>query len=570
MNSSIKGIVDKFRELRETENEFVLATIIETSGSTYRKSGARLLITRSGEFYGLLGGGCFEADLLEHAMQVFDDHKAQTLFYDMRGPEDLVWGLGLGCNGAVRIRLEYAKTDNDLSPLSILEAATLLNQECIIVTINQSTSDDIKSDTHHLVTIDQAIRQDGPLPEVIYSTCNNILKSGGSECKQLEIDGNIVEMFFSFVNPPVHLIIVGGGPDSVPVMDTAMLLGWSITLVDYRESYTRPEKFPAGISILKSTPEEIQEKLDVFNADAVVLMTHKFEYDQKYLKVFTQTSISYIGLLGPTARKNELLKSLTLTDDIKKRIFGPVGMDLGGELPEEIALSLVAEIQAVLSNRNGGHLSSKNDQTDIHKSKQKISVLILAAGGSSRFGALKQLLEYNGKSLLKRSVETALSLDCHEVIVVHGPKAKKCQRELTTYNIENITNEDWESGLSSSLRLGLKSASPGIKAILILLCDQPLVQQQQLENLIETWTKEQEKLVAAEYGTTIGVPAIIPENYFNEIKKLTGDKGAKKILTENKSHVVLVPMPDAEFDIDTNQDFSELLLKNQLDTEISL
>ncbi|NNE39072.1 MAG: NTP transferase domain-containing protein [Gammaproteobacteria bacterium] len=562
MNSSIKGIIDKYRELKESEKEFVIATIIETSGSTYRKAGARLLITRSGEFFGLLGGGCFEADLIEHAMQVFDDHQSQTLFYDMRGPEDLVWGLGLGCNGAVRIRLEYASAENDYSPLSILESAISLNQDCIIATINKSDCHTLTSDTHHLITIEQTIRQDGPLAEVIYSACNDILKSGHSEYRQLEIEGNIVEVFFSLVSPPVHFIIVGGGPDSVPVMQTAILLGWSITLIDYRENYTKPEKFPKGISILKSTPEELQENLDVFNADAVILMTHKYEYDLNYLNVFMQTSIPYIGLLGPTARKNELLKSLESTNDIKDRVFGPVGMDLGGELPEEIALSLVAEIQAVLHNREGGHLSRKDDQLDINRLKEKISVLILAAGGSSRFGALKQLLEYNGKSLLKRSVETALSLGCHEVIVVHGPKAKKCQREIANYNIENISNEDWESGLSSSLKLGLKSASPGIKAMLILLCDQPLIQQHQLENLIQTWIKNQDKIVASEYGKSTGVPVIIPDKVFNEIKKLTGDKGAKKLLTDLENDVVSIPVPEAEFDIDTQQDFSKILLKN--------
>ncbi len=560
MNTSIKGIVDKFHELRTSEHEFVLATIVETSGSTYRKAGARLLITKSGDFYGLLGGGCFEADLLEHAMQVFEDKQSQTLFYDMRGPEDLVWGLGLGCNGAVRIRLEYASPDNDFSPLTVLESAISLNQECVIATINQSEFNDIKPDTHHLITIEQAILQDGPLPEYFYSTCNEILKSGQSEYRQLDIEGKEIEVFFSLVTPPIHLIIVGGGPDSVPVMETAMLLGWSITLIDYRESYTKPEKFPAGISILKATPQELQENLEVFNANAVVLMTHKFEYDLNYLEVFTQTAIPYIGLLGPTARKNELLKSLKVKTDITGRIFGPVGIDIGGELPEEIALSLIAEIQAVLNNRQGGHLSQKEDQTDISRFKEKLSVLILAAGGSSRFGALKQLLEYNGKSLLKRSVETALSLDCHEVIVVHGPKALKCQRELAIYNIDNIVNEDWESGMASSIKLGFKQLSPGISGVLVILCDQPLIEREMLENLISTWSKSTNKIVAAEYSNTKGVPAIIPENFFKEIKKLSGDTGAKAILSQFEQDVISVPLPEAEFDIDTEEDFEKLLI----------
>lgn len=559
MNTSIKGIVDKFRELKITENEFVLATIIETSGSTYRKAGARLLITNSGNFYGLLGGGCFEADLMEHAMRVFDTHESQTLFYDMRGPEDLVWGLGLGCNGAVRIRLEYASTDNNFGPLSILESALLLNQECIVATISNSKLDTIKPDTHHLITIDQLISQTGDLPDLLYLTSNEILKSGISSIRRLNINDFELEVFFSIIKPSTQLIIIGGGPDSVPVIETALLLGWSVTLIDYRESYTKTENFPAGINILKSTPDELENNIEIFNADAVVLMTHKYEYDLNYLKVIMHTSIPYIGLLGPAARKNELLKSLKTTNSIDSRIFGPVGIDIGGELPEEIALSLIAEIQAVINNRQGGHLSQKEVSTNIDKLKEKISVVILAAGGSSRFGALKQLLEYDGKSLLKRSVETALSLNCHEVIVVHGPKATKCQRELVTYNVENVVNEDWESGMASSIKLGLKNLSPGVQAVLIILCDQPLINHEMLDNLIIAWGKGKNKIVASEYSSTTGVPAIIPDNFYNDIKKLSGDTGAKKILSENKQNVTTISLPEAEFDIDTEKDFSDLL-----------
>lgn len=559
MNSSIKGIVDKFRELKITENEFVLATIIETSGSTYRKAGARLLISNSGYFYGLLGGGCFEADLMEHAMQVFDSHESQTLFYDMRGPEDLVWGLGLGCNGAVRIRLEYAARDNNFGPLSMLESALLLNQECIVATISDSKLDTLKPDTHHLISIDEVISQDGDLPELLYSTSNEILKSGISTNKQLSINDNELEVFFSIIKPSTHLIIIGGGPDSVPVIETALLLGWSVTLIDYRESYTKAENFPAGINILKSTPDELEDNFEIFNADAVVLMTHKFEYDLNYLKVFIHTSIPYIGLLGPVARKNEILKSISAANNIDGRTFGPVGLNIGGELPEEIAISLIAEIQAVINNRQGGHLSQNDASNDIDKLKEKISVVILAAGGSSRFGALKQLLEYDGKSLLKRSVETALSLDCHEVIVVHGPKATKCQRELTTYNIENIVNEDWESGMASSIKLGLKNISPGIQAVLLILCDQPLINHEMLNNLIIAWSADKTKIIASKYSSTIGVPALIPDNYYNDIQKLTGDSGAKNILSENVQNVTTILLPEAEFDIDTEKDFSDLL-----------
>ncbi|MGY8813684.1 MAG: XdhC family protein [Gammaproteobacteria bacterium] len=168
MKSSLKGIVKTFLNLQDMQQQFVLATIIETSGSTYRKAGARLLITKSGKFYGLLGGGCFEADLLEHAQEVFKSRKTQTVFYDMRGPEDLVWGLGLGCNGAVKIRLEYLSQENNYAPISTIHAGLNLNQKCVVATVCDSTHPELLPDTHFLISNDQDSTEAGSVPKAIY------------------------------------------------------------------------------------------------------------------------------------------------------------------------------------------------------------------------------------------------------------------------------------------------------------------------------------------------------------------------------------------------------------------
>jgi molybdenum cofactor cytidylyltransferase len=282
------------------------------------------------------------------------------------------------------------------------------------------------------------------------------------------------------------------------------------------------------------------------------------------LKNFIETGITYIGLLGPTARKDELLRSLEEPPpEFTGRIYGPVGLNLGGELPEEIALSLIAEIQAVFNKRPGSHLSGNPIADSGRVDSGDLSVIVLAAGGSSRFGALKQLLEYKGKSFLKRAVETSLALKAKEVLVIHGPKATKCQREVSGYEVSNIVNYEWEAGMSSSLVLGIRSISSESKAVLVLLCDQPLIGQAQLEQLISLWRNNPDRIVASEYGGTTGVPAIIPAAYFEEMKKLAGDTGAKKIIATHADTVLTMAVPEAEIDIDTENDFSELLRKKQ-------
>lgn len=571
MNSSLTGLVSSYKLLRSTEHEFVLATIIQTEGSTYRKAGARMLITKSGQYYGLLGGGCFEADLLEHAAKVFASRQPVSVYYDMRAPEDLIWGLGLGCNGAVRILLEYLGEENDYSPISLIESALESRQRSVVITVCESMHNSIVTGRQYCISGKTDEVTSNHLPEVIYDRARSVLESGQSVLETILVDRTPLKVFFSCITPPVSLAIIGAGPDAVPVTQAAKLLGWRVSVIDYRESYTRAENFPAADQVILCTPENMVEEFDLSGVDAVVLMTHKFEYDLRYLQVIAGTAIPYIGLLGPVARRDELLRSIEANElaRIKKNIYGPVGMDIGGELPEDIAFSLIAEIQAVMHNRKGGHLSEitsarESTQTD------KLATVVLAAGGSTRFGALKQLLEFNGKSLLKRTVEMALKLPGKEVLVVHGPKATKCQREISGLNVSSIVNNDWESGLSSSLKLAIKTVPTECEAVLVLLCDQPLIEIRHLNLLLSTWKDNPGKIIASQYAGTAGVPAIIPESCFGEINRLKGDSGARHIIAAFEKIVVPVPIPEAEYDIDTEQDFARLLEINPVQNPVQV
>lgn len=564
MHSSLAGIISSYQSLKQSEREFVLATIVETHGSTYRKAGAKMLITRSGSYCGLLGGGCFESDLLEHAYKVFDTRKPCELLYDMRSPEDLVWGLGLGCNGAVCIWLEYISADNDYLPLSLFETALQSRSSSVVIT-SLAGGDDKQATRHYLFGDSDKIPVELSPPPEFTDQAINTLDSGKPALIEIATGQHSVKTFYNRINPPVQLLVIGGGPDALPVTRLAKLLDWEVTVIDYRDNYSNPEKFPDAYRVIRATPEQLPDRISIDNINAVVLMTHKYEYDLRYLKQLTHPALRYIGLLGPIARRNELLRAAgeQLTDKLKDRLFGPVGLNIGGELPEEIALALIAEIQAVLNQRKGGHLAAVNPQAVETSKITRLGCIVLAAGGSTRFGALKQLLEFKGKSLLNRSVKLACDVVNNRVVVVHGPKPTKCQREISAYEVLNLVNEDWQSGLSSSLALAIESLPADYDAVLVLLCDQPLIERPQVDLLINAWSANPEKIIASKYADTTGVPAIIPRTYFQQLLKLTGDEGAKKILARFSNDVVTVPIPEAEYDIDTQEDFARLLFRNQ-------
>ena len=562
MQSGLTGILSAFQSLKKPGAEFVLATIVETQGSTYRKAGARMLITQSGSYCGLLGGGCFESDLIEHANKVFTSRTPRELYYDMRSPEDLVWGLGLGCNGAVRIWLEHVSADNDYEPMQILETALATESPSVLIT---TLIIDMTGSAHHYLfgDSDKVPVEHNP-PDEFVEQATITLKTGGAALATIRTGTGDVTAFFNRLTPPVHLLIIGGGPDALPVTLQARLLGWHVSVVDYRENYSNQENFPSAHRVICATPEQLVDKVDLSKIDAVVLMTHKYEYDLRYLQHLTHSSLRYIGLLGPTARRNELLRAAGagIQKELSGRVYGPVGLDIGGEMPEEITLALLAEIQMVLNRRKGGHLAAAGPLTPDKSKTDRLGCIVLAAGGSTRFGALKQLLEFKGRSLLNRIVRLACELTEDRVIVVHGPKPNKCQCDIAAYKVKNLINEDWQDGMAGSLTLAMGAVPAEYDAVLILLCDQAMIERAQLDRLVEAWTLDPNKIIASSYANTTGVPVIIPRAYFGYFHLLSGDQGARQILTDLATNVISVEMPEAELDIDTQEDFARLLFHN--------
>ncbi|MBD9362867.1 XdhC family protein [Methylomonas fluvii] len=362
MANHINHLLEAYRQLQRDRQDSVLATIIETFGSTYQKAGARMLITQAGELVGLLGGGCFERDLVEQAASVFATGAAKTLFYDMRSGEDAIWGLGLGCNGAVRVLLQLLKSEQEFSPLNLLVEAAEAQAHGVLVTVFESAHADFPSGRSQFLPA--AIVGEQPiLPSAPFPFATAALQTALQQKPRIEthpLDGQDIKAFYDPVQPPWQLLIFGAGADAIPLVNYAKSLGWHVTLVDHRPAHIKPERFPQADQFLYLLPEQVTAQLDVQRFDAIMLMTHNVEYDQRFLQAVVHCRAGFIGLLGPAHRKQRLLHSLG--DDaalIAERVFGPVGLDIGAQTPEEIAFSIVAGIQAQLNGRSGLQLGKE-------------------------------------------------------------------------------------------------------------------------------------------------------------------------------------------------------------------
>ena len=353
MHLGIPALLEFYRK-HSGEKSLVLATIIATEGSTYRKPGAMMLISADGAFEGMISGGCLEGDLLHHAAKVFDSGEPAFVTYDMHADEDLVWSLGLGCDGVIHLLLQRLDREDGFGFLEQLEQSCLGRQAALIALVTQSNGN---TNAKAVALLDKAGTTRGD-PALLGVLKDAAVDWPAWRSRRVRIDENndVLEVMLVHVPRQTKILICGAGPDAVPVADVMAGLGWDVQLVDHRRAYADPARFPAACTVTRVHPNLLDEEIDLESVDAVVIMSHHLENDAAYLGKLAGQGISYVGVLGPRARRDRLREMANFTGCT---IHGPIGLDIGAELPAAIALSVAAEIHAVLNGRNGRPLTLK-------------------------------------------------------------------------------------------------------------------------------------------------------------------------------------------------------------------
>jgi xanthine/CO dehydrogenase XdhC/CoxF family maturation factor len=345
-------ILQLLPELTRQGRTAALATVIHIEGSAYRRPGAKMLILDDGAMLGSISGGCLEADVREVALSVMRGGDPCLLHYDTGTEYQLPFGLGLGCNGSVDIFVQRAAPDL----LEISGRVTRLLQgddPFAVCTVIRGPRAIARS-----VAVTSRGERFGSTGEVnldqrIATNANGLLELGLSQRQDL----GGYEVVFDLQMPPPSLVVFGAGEDSRPLAKCAADVGFRVTVVDHRPAYLSPDNYPADTRLVEARADTDTPDIHLGPFTYAVVKTHSVEHDRKWVARLLASDVPYIGVLGPRARTEEILRELRMEND--ERIFGPIGIDLGADGPEQIAVSIVAELLARVSGREPMHLRQR-------------------------------------------------------------------------------------------------------------------------------------------------------------------------------------------------------------------
>lgn len=307
----------------------VLATLVSVAGSSYRRAGARLLIDAAGERLGSISGGCLEEDVRAHAAQVARTGHADVVTYDTTSENDLVWGVGLGCHGVVNVFLEK-----------------------------------LTAPPAWATTLQRNLAQRSPTHLAVVWRADDPAKLGTTLATKPAHGSAGAGSFLQTLHPPTALYVFGAGDDAQPLVQLAQTLGWQVIVADPRSEFATPNRFPTADRRIIAPAADLVEQCAPPPDAVAVVMTHRYVHDVPVLKQLFGRELAYIGLLGPKQRAARILTDLAAegvhpTPEHLGRFHAPVGLDLGADTPQEVALSIVAEIQATLGGRNARPLRER-------------------------------------------------------------------------------------------------------------------------------------------------------------------------------------------------------------------
>ena len=363
----IRDIIRAFDIAQREGKRSALATVVHVEGSSYRRPGARMLVTEDGQLTGAISGGCLEGDALRKALYAINQQQNKLVTYDTTDEDDLQFGVQLGCNGIVHILFEPIDDTRGFHPVRLLKDLTGERRDAVLVTLFSRDLPAGQPGTC-LLYADGVVNTELPADwkDLVLADVKESAGKRISGFKEYTRDGKTYNGFIEFVPPPPALVIAGAGNDVLPLVEVAVLLGWHTTVVDGRPHYATSRRFGKADRVLVARPDEVLRQLRTDPQTLFLLMTHNYNYDLALLRDLLTKKSPYIGILGPRKKLDRMFAELraggmVLDDDQLAAIHSPVGLDLGAETAEEIAVSIIAEIKAVLSGTGGGSLKEKRD-----------------------------------------------------------------------------------------------------------------------------------------------------------------------------------------------------------------
>jgi len=350
------AVMSSIRQALDADESTVLATVVSVEGSAYRGPGAKMLVAGD-TGVGSITAGCLEDVMIDLAATVREEGRPRVEQFDLTGDDD-TWGLGVGCNGVVDVLLE--PLGEDYRP--VVDAYDA-GEDARVYTVVDADHSAAPVGERAVATGDDPTPDDPPawFGDDLADAARECRRDGESATVELPRPSGRIEVFVDSVTPPADLVVFGTGHDIAPVTELAIRADFRVTVAGFRGADATSEKFPAADQVRSLSPAEIREELDLDADTYAVVMTHNFVDDAIAVDELLQSDVPYVGLMGPAERFGEITaqwreEGREVSSEELDRLYTPVGLDLGGGTPYQIAHSIVAELLAVRYGRTPGHL----------------------------------------------------------------------------------------------------------------------------------------------------------------------------------------------------------------------
>ncbi len=358
-------VVQRIHERLDAAGTDVLATIVDVEGNAYRRPGAKMLLDEAGEGVGSITAGCLEDDLLATAESVRERGRPELVTYDLMEDDEDVWGLGVGCNGIIDVLLEPL-TETYRPAVEAFEEG----RDVAVLTVIEGGDGPLERGDRAYYRPDEgglSTPDGGPAtewPERLSGPAGDLAERGRADVIELDSGVGRLEVFIDGLAAPTELIVFGSGHDVGPVTELAAKNDFRVTVVGFRGSVDLDERFPDADRTLTTSPGTVDDAVDLDERTHAVVMTHNFVDDRLTVEQLLDASVPYVGLMGPNERFEEMLEAFadegrTFDERALSSLYTPIGLDLGGGSPYQIAHSIVAEVLAVSNDRTPRHLKRR-------------------------------------------------------------------------------------------------------------------------------------------------------------------------------------------------------------------